>query len=204
MTINFAGEGPTDAALLRRLIVHCGGVPGTDYTTSRRGRGKQNIDARLVGFNRAAHHARSKTIILRDLDMDAGCAPTLISRLIDNRDQRLCLRIAVRQAEAWLLADSSNIAKTLRINIKSLPMHPELLNSPKASMIALARKSTSADVRRAILPQPRSGIPVGPGYAATLLEFIDRYWDIDSAIESGKAPSLDRAVMRLKQLIALP
>lgn len=203
MTIHYAGEGPTDAAILRRLILVSGGLPGTDYTTHRGGRGKSSIDRRLPGFDAAARAVGSKTIVLRDMDRDAACAPSLRRKLLPDADRRLCFRIAVREAEAWLLADPTSLSSFLKISESLVPSAPEELESPKLTLVDLARRSRSSAIRRDLVPDPKSGISVGRGYVWSIQEFVSTAWDVEKAVRENRSPSLTKAVSALKKLVAL-
>lgn len=178
-------------------------MPGIDYTTHRSGRGKSSIDRRIPGFNSAAKSVGAKTIVLRDLDQDAECAPALRRRLLPNGDSRLCFRVAVREAEAWLLAEPKSLSSYMKISEKLVPPAPEKLDNPKILLVDLARTSRSSVIRREMVPEPRSGISVGRGYVSIILDFVTSSWDIERAVREERAPSLTKAFAALQKLIAL-
>jgi hypothetical protein len=43
-----------------------------------------------------------------DLDSDTGCAPPLCEQWIPGPAPFLCFRVAVREVEAWLMADAED------------------------------------------------------------------------------------------------
>lgn len=72
--------------------------------------GKQRFDARLPKYNLAARHG--PWLALRDADHDADGCPVALRRTLLTMPQSpaLCLRLAVRTLEAWLLADADAFA----------------------------------------------------------------------------------------------
>ncbi len=109
MIISAAVEGVTDEAVVRRLITHVGAQPGTVYGKS----GKRHLQERVAGYNNAAQHA--PWIVLVELDHEADCAPPLRANWVPAPASRLCFRVAVRAMEAWLLADTENLAAFLGV-----------------------------------------------------------------------------------------
>lgn len=144
--IDYAGEGATDAILARRLIEEVGGLPGRDHVTGRRAHGKQWLDMTLPGLAIAARHGR-RVLVLRDLD-DAGCAVALLRKLVPQPLPSFCVRIVVREIEAWMLADAAGIAKALGLKAQQVPANPEALVNPKAALAALGRLSPRRETRR--------------------------------------------------------
>ncbi len=53
----------------------------------------------------------------------------------------MCFRVAVREVEAWLLADREQIARFLSIARSRVPQSPETLDNPKQRLVELARHS---------------------------------------------------------------
>jgi hypothetical protein len=190
--IDYCGEGPVDGVLARRLIAHVGAMPGIDYITPRKSRGVRTLDPRLPGLRIAAQHGR-RILVLRDLDQDERCAGALMARLQPKPQQRFCLRIAVRAAEAWLLADRDGIASALGISKRLVPRLPEQLDSPKLSLAEIASQSSKADVRRAFA----GGVQARSAWVAA---FISDKWSIAGALNSRAAPSLNKAVIRVRSL----
>jgi len=190
--IDYCGEGPLDGAMARRLIQHVGAQPGFDYITSRRARGVRSLDARIGGLCAAARHGR-RLLVLRDLDRDAPCAGALIASLLPQPEPHLCLRIAVRASEAWLLADRDGIAKALAITKNLVPAAPDLLDNPKIRLAQIASQSSRLDIRRIF----SGSLQERAGWTA---EFIAEKWDIARAVKSNGSASLAKAVQRLRVL----
>lgn len=185
-------EGAVEEAILRRLVPAAGLRPGRAWEN----RGRQYLIEQLPAFNRAARHW--PILALMDFELTAGCVGDLIHRLLPDRDPRLCLRLAVRASEAWLMADAGGLAAFLRISADLVPRDPDSLLQPKVSMVGLARRSRDPGLRRAMVPRPNSGAPVGPAYTSTLIEFVRGRWDPEAAAEVS--PSLRRALAAIRDL----
>jgi hypothetical protein len=155
--------------------------------------GKGNLDKSLVGYNAAAKW--SYWLVLRDLDQDAPCPGQLKSQLLPRPAPHMLFRIAVRAVEAWLLADADKIAGFLRISKARIPPQPESLDDPKRTLIDLARRSRSRDIREDMVPRAGSGASEGPAYASRLAEFALYHWRPNVARNCSR--SLGRCMDRL-------
>ncbi|MCC6627935.1 MAG: hypothetical protein IT340_11100, partial [Chloroflexi bacterium] len=164
--VNGAVEGPVDEAVARRLLVHVGASPGTIYGKN----GKQHVLDRLAGFNNAARLA--PWLVLVDLDTDAVCAPTARALWLPQPAPSMCFRIAVREIEAWLLADRERLAQFLGIPLGRMPSQPEAIPDPKRTPVDLARRSRRRDIVQDLVPRPTSGRTVGPAYTSRLIEYV--------------------------------
>ena len=191
-TIQAAVEGIVDEAVLRRLIAHAGGQTGTVYGKN----GKPALREKIKGYNNAARF--TPWVVLVDLDNDADCAPSMRNGWVPVPAPNLCFRIAVREVEAWLMADRQTLARYLSVKAGNVPVKPEQLERPKDAMVNLARGSRRRDVRSDIVPRENSGRRVGPAYASRLVEYIQERWRPDVAAEH--AESLHRAINCLMTL----
>jgi hypothetical protein len=189
--INFAVEGEIDEAVARKLILHVGAIPGTVYGKQ----GKSHLRKRIAGYNQAARN--QPWLVLVDLDR-CSCAPALVQKWVPQPSPYLCLRVAVYEVEAWLLADSHNLANFLGVPQSRIPHAPEQLGDPKKEMVNLASQSRKRDIRRDMVPAPGAGQQVGAAYSARLIEFVEKYWDIHQA--ASRSPSLQRAIDCLTRL----
>jgi hypothetical protein len=185
-----------DEAVLRRLIALCGATVGTIYGRN----GKTHLQQRIAGYNRAAQH--SPWVVLVDLDEDAACAPLLRTDWLPQPASQLCFQVAVRQVEAWLLADRQRLSRFLSVEVARLPCTPEAVLNPKQLVVELAGRSRSRAIREDMLPRPGSGHRVGPAYASRLIEFVDdtdRGWRPDVA--ANVSDSLARCLRCLRRLV---
>jgi len=164
--ISGAVEGLLDEAVLKRLIADVGGVPGPIYGKA----GKDLLLRRLEGYNRAAE--RALWVVLVDLDQDAECAPPFRASCLPQPARGMCFRVAVREVEAWLMADRERLERFLAVPAGSIPREVENLVHPKDTLAQLAHQSRRSDVREDIAPRPGSGRRVGPAYSSRLMEFV--------------------------------
>jgi hypothetical protein len=190
--VTVAVEGDTDAAIIARVLKVTRFEQGPVY--GRKGKGQ--IDKNIAGYNNAARFA--PWLVLRDLDQDAPCAPDLVQSLLPQPASQMVLRIAVRAAESWLLADPESISKFLAIDPNRIPQAPETLNDPKAILVDLARKSRLRSIREDLTPAPGTTARIGPAYTARVSEFARRSWR--PRIAATRAPSLRRCIKALNDL----
>jgi hypothetical protein len=167
----------------------------TEYATrtiyNRGGNGylRQTIN----GFNNAAKG--TPFLVGTDLD-EYECPPVLIDDwLTQAKHHNLLVRVAVREAEAWVLADRHQFADFLGIKVTSVPEDAESLPHPKESLIQLARTSRKKRLRDDICPPLNSTSKVGPNYNARLGNFVNERWD--PAVARLNSRSLDRTITRL-------
>ncbi len=114
-------------------------------------------------------------------------APELISKVLPNPAEKLCLRIAVHAIESWLLADQRGVARFLGVSRAKIPDSPDLVPDPKSYIVELARRSHKTDIRRELVPRPESGKRVGPAYSSRIIEFALYHWDCVRAEESSQS-----------------
>lgn len=191
--ISAAVEGIVDEAVVRKLIAHTGATPGDVYGKL----GKSFLRQRIAGYNNAAQ--RMPWLVLVDLDREHDCAPPLRNAWLPHPAPLLCFRVAVREVEAWLLADAERLASFLGVARSKLPPDPERLSDPKEAMVNLARGSRRRDIRQDMTPRSGSGRQVGPAYSSRLIEFASGDWRPE--IAADRADSLKRALRSLKQLV---
>jgi hypothetical protein len=111
----------------------------------------------------------------------------------------LCLRIAVKEVEAWLLADREKLSSFLRVSAARLPVQPDTVSHPKELIVELARSSRNREVRADIVPRLGSGRIVGVGYTGRLSEFVGLHWRPEVA--AAECDSLRRCVDRVRDLV---
>ncbi|MGA2001534.1 MAG: hypothetical protein ABSG52_16235 [Terriglobales bacterium] len=189
--MNLAVEDAVSEAVVRRLldIVNRDYAARTIYNRGGFGYLKKNI----IGFNNAAKG--TPFLVLTDLDA-SPCPSALIANWLPHpKRHNLLLRVAVKEVEAWLLADRYGISKYLGIRTEEVPANPESLADAKKSLVQLACKSPRKEIKRDICPPAGSTRQVGPNYTGQLTLFIVRYWDPNAA--KINALSLDRTINRL-------
>jgi hypothetical protein len=194
--VTAAVEGMPDEAALRKLCRIVGAELGDVFGRS----GKGFILERINGYNNSARYRH--WVVLVDLDNDYLCPPPAIQSWLVDPAPLMCFRIAVRELEAWLLADRESIAEFLRVRQDIVPEIPDELPDPKLALINLARRSHSRGIREDMVPDRAAGQSEGPAYTSRLLEFISRDWRPEIAAEHSL--SLNRCIAALRRLVAKP
>jgi hypothetical protein len=191
--ISAAVEGDVDEAVLRCLVQQTGAELTAVYGKA----GKVSLLQRINGYNQAAGF--SPWIVLVDLDDDADCAPPFRTEWLPNPAPQMCFRIAVREVEAWLLADRERLARFLSVAPVRVPPAPESVQDPKRSLVDVARHSRRREIKEDMVPRPGSDRPVGPAYNSRLREFVAGHCRPEVAEEASD--SLRRCRERLHQLV---
>lgn len=189
LPVSGAVEGIVDEAVVRTLLGHAGREAGPIYAQG----GKSRLIAKLPGFNAAARF--SPWLVVVDLNGDAVCASDFVTATIPAPSPQMMFRVAVRQVEAWLMADRESMARYLHVSQALVPKDPEAEDDPKQTMVNVARASSDRRVRQDMVPTPGGGRKTGPNYAGRLIEFATQRWRPDVAAE--RADSLSRCMRRL-------
>lgn len=153
------------------------------------------IKKRITGFNNAAKVI--PYIVLTDLD-ENECAPELIREWLPNgKHPNLLFRVAVKEVEAWVMADRSSFAKFLGIEPKIIPQDIDRqVPDPKKFLLELTRRSRKKDIQTDLLPRKGSTARVGPFYNQALISFLYKYWQLEEAIKYSD--SLNRMYRSLR------
>jgi len=154
------------------------------------------LKTKVLELNRTA--VAIPVLLLTDLDTE-HCPTALISKWLGNttRNANFLFRIAVRETESWLLADSSGIAQALDVPVERVPESPDNLRDPKQTVIRLAQRSRNAAIRRGFTPPANSTTPYGPDYFQIMLDYVQNRWDINTA--SQRSASLSRAINAIQE-----
>lgn len=105
------------------------------------------------------------------------------------------MRLAVTEAESWLLADHEGFSNAFKVSASALPRQPDEESDPKAVVLTLARRSRVREIRAEVVSQidpNRRGV----GYNQHLQAFVNRTWSARRA--ATRSPSLARAIARLE------
>jgi hypothetical protein len=159
--------------------------------------GKAEIDKLLPNLARAAKGM--PILVLRDLDRDADCAPTWLSkRMPSGAGPYFALRLAVRAIESWVLADVEAASKGLHLEPNLIPAAPDALDDPKVTLVNLARRSRKPAVVNALVPKEGAQRRTGIGYDRWVIAFGVKDWSVERAMK--RSPSLARSVAALKRM----
>lgn len=184
-------EDELSGAVMRRLIAETGRNFVIDRMINVRGYGQIKSG---IGKFRTSSYALPH-VMLTDLDR-YPCPPALLDNWgATDLPPQLLFRIAVREVEAWLLADREGIAEFLHVAVSKVPRTPEAENDPKRTLLNLARRSRKKRLAQELVPALGSAAPIGPLYNARLSEFVNDRWNVDQA--KLLADSLSRTLNRL-------
>jgi len=190
---NIAVEDLLSEIVVRRIAAISGlYCIGTCYKRGGYGYLKNTIN----GFNNAAKG--TPFIVLCDLEDE--CAPSLIANWLRNpKHPNLIFRVAVREVEAWLLADAEGISSYLGVSQSIVPGNADNIEDPKLTIIELAKRSKNRQLRLGIVPVTGSSAHVGPDYNGLLSIFVKTTWNIDRACNNSN--SLCRAVKAITSFV---
>lgn len=200
MLVTVAVEDQLSLSVAERLIG--GYVPRAEITQVMVLGGINNIKGRMRDLVQIAW-LQDMVLVLADMDSPRGCPPDLVSELYGELTiaPNMLIRIAMLEIESWILSDREGIARWLEISLNAVPRNPESLNDPKRSLVQLAARSRNRRLREAIAPRRVLGTSrTGREYNQTVGDFVARLWNLDAARLS--APSLDRAITRIYELVA--
>ncbi|MFZ1641226.1 MAG: hypothetical protein WAV07_07250 [Candidatus Contendobacter sp.] len=190
--IAIATEDALSEALLETLLYRSGRPVHIAQRFRRQGFGY--LKRQMPVFNQIAHWR--PVLVLTDLDQ-GECAPQVRRDWLRQPPApNLLFRVAVRESEAWLLADGEAFAAFIDIDPGKVPPLPEALPDPKQMLLTLVRKSRHRELKQDILPTPRARTVQGLGYNEQLSRFVRDYWRVDCAV--SHSPSLARAWQRIR------
>ncbi len=193
MVVTAAVEGPSDEAALRQIVQTVGVQLGEVYGRN----GKVQVVRSLGGYNYAARH--EPWVVLIDLDNEA-CVVSALNTWLPEPSDLMCLRVAVRELEAWLLADRERFSQYFSVSLALIPMSPDDLQDPKLALLNLVRRSRRSSIKFDMLPDPKLGQSIGPAYTAKIIEFINAEDGWRANIAAQSSPSLQRAIEAIAQL----
>jgi hypothetical protein len=114
---------------------------------------------------------------------------------------RLALRLAVREAESWVLADHEGFSDFANISRNTLPPDPENLPDPKQALLDFIKRCKRRDLRDEMLAARPGRALTGLGYNLHLADFVKNHWQ--AARAAPRAPSLARAIPRIAALLQM-
>ncbi|WP_186027826.1 hypothetical protein [Burkholderia gladioli] len=195
-TVFIVGEDELCCAIADALIAHSG--IAVDVQQRIVAGGEAPFRQKIPAMNNVAKNVMPVLMVA-----DADQAPCVVTQrnswLPPNVSQRLSMRLAVKEAEAWVLADHVGFSNFATVNKDLFPTQPEAVPDPKQALLALVKKSKRRELRDEMLPGKGATSPVGLGYNVHMTDFVKNYWSIGRAID--RAPSLARAIPRVASLL---
>ena len=197
-----AVEDKLSEAVVRRILVGYAGSAKNSQVVG--GGGYGFLKANIFKYINAAQNVQP-VFMLTDLDQ-GRCPPTLIDHWFQGQEipPRFLFRVAVREVEAWLLADREAFGAFLGISHAKIDRDVERISGPKEYVLNLARKSRGA-VRRELVPAKGAVASQGFGYNACLGNFVEKEWSPERASENSS--SLKKTLIRteawVKQFVTI-
>ncbi|SEE12364.1 hypothetical protein [Paraburkholderia caballeronis] len=164
-----------------------------------------SIDAKGItklvpNLPRYAEQAAHVQPVLCIADTDGRCALDLMAAWRpENARQHFILRLAVAEAESWVLADRPGFAEAFQVTMNKLPAILDDEPDPKRLLLTLMAKSRKRIFRDEIVSQTDRN-KQGAGYNVHLGKFVRSSWNIRRACDHS--PSLNRALRSLQSLDA--
>lgn len=159
--------------------------------------GNQYIRKHIKSFNEASRV--TPYLILTDLD-NHNCVVEFMENWIPahTRNKDFIFRVAVREVESWLLADTVNLSSYLGVSQNHLErLAPDEVGDPKKTLINIASRSRISSIRSDIVPPQNSSRIQGPGYNIALQHFVSKLWNIEQAC--NRSHSLKKTVEALNR-----
>lgn len=184
-------EDELSGFVLRKLVEELGNGLSVHSVQIMGGFGK--IQTGIQRFKNASNV--TPHIVLTDLDTRV-CAPRLLKDWgVDSVTKNMLFRVAVREVEAWLLADREGVAQYLNLPLAKMPQHPDIENDPKQTFISLVHRCKKRRLVEELVPATGSSASIGPLYNTRMGAFVRDSWNIQRA--AANSDSLSRAVLRI-------
>jgi hypothetical protein len=192
--INVVVEGNLDEQVVRRLFRDYGFDVNKVYGKE----GKRTILGKMSNYNQASLRTPVPWVVLVDLDRDEECAPPFVKKHLKKPSPNIFFRVAVREIEAWLLADRERIADFMGVSKSLVPIRVEEEQDPKKTIIRLVDDSSKFDIKDDILPRPGSKASEGKLYNSRMIEFANRHWRPEIAAKNSD--SLRRFIKTINKI----
>jgi hypothetical protein len=193
LEIIIAVEDIISEYVLRKII---GKNPDLEIGACIRKNGNSYLRSKLDGLN---HTAKSRyCIVLTDLDQ-YSCPPELMENwFTGTKNPKLLFRVAVREVESWLLADTDHLLRYLHIRRFPSVTDSDAIQDPKQFLMSIAKHSTEKSIREGVPRSESSAATIGPAYNLILSNFVNTQWDVESA--ALKSESLRRTIQALMNI----
>jgi hypothetical protein len=190
-------EDQLSDVVLRKIV--CRYAPLNEFEIISFGkRGRGYIQNKINDFN---NQQNIHFLILADLDSDK-CAPELLNKWLKRPlRHNIVFRIAVREVESWLLADTKGISQYLNLDplfIKKEVNNPDCLSNPKLKLLSFVKRCKNRNLREDLLREDNAVYRQGPGYNSRMSLYVKKYWKLERAVLVSD--SFQRALNSIEQL----
>lgn len=192
MNMLVVGEDGLCCALGERLLVEVlpGGQPLTPSIDTK---GRTKLLARIDGYARQARYVQP---VLCIADTDGECVRELLQKWRPHHAPPAFLfRLAVAEAESWVLADRQAFADHFAVSVQKIPLRTDEVDDPKSLLLRLIGRSKNRLFRTEMVGEADAS-KQGTGYNIHLTGFVRERWS--AARASAASESLARALARLR------
>ncbi|MDM8357930.1 hypothetical protein [Pandoraea communis] len=195
-TVFVVGEDELCCVLADALLLHI----GLPFEVKQRlvSGGESKFRQKISAMNNVAKNVMP-VLMVADADQAACVVEQRNLWLPENPSKRLAMRLAVKEAEAWILADHVGFSTFANVSRDIFPARPEDENDPKQTLLGIVKRCKRRDLREEMLPIKGATSPVGLGYNIHMNDFVKNYWNAERA--AHRAPSLARAIPRIESLL---
>lgn len=188
------GEDSLCCALGEQLVASI--LP--DWTLAGPAIDTKGVTKLIAALPRYAEQARFVQPVICIADTDGQCVKQWLEKHSPARlHSHFLLRLAVNEAESWLIADQEGFAGALHVDKKKLPLRPDEVIDAKGLVLQVLAKSKLRPIRdEAVSRTDRTR--QGPGYNLHLCNFVKSDWSAERARLAS--PSLARACAYLLKM----
>lgn len=187
------GEDDLSCALGQQLLAQV--LPS--WKLSRAPINTRGITKLTPEIPRYVEQSRHVQPVLCIADTDNVCPVDWLAKWVPHGcPEAFFLRLAVPEAESWVLADRHGISEFFRVSVAQVHTDPEQLSDPKREVLRLAKKSKIRQIREEVVSSTDSS-KQGSGYNVHLGVFVRQTWNALRAAE--RSSSLRRAIRRLTE-----
>lgn len=160
---------------------------------------KRGITKLIPDLPRFCKLAQSGRPVLCIADVDRGCAVQLVQRWLPHgKSPLMLLRLAVTEAESWLVADQEGLQRLIEVPKHKIPQEPEQLVDAKQQLLAMINRYGTKTLRREMVVKGATHLISGTGYNQHLEQFVQEHWQPQRA--AIRSPSLRRTIERIAAL----
>lgn len=185
------GEDVLSCALGERLVDSV--MPGWSLATPTIN--TKGVTKLIAGIPRYIKQARYVQPVVCVADTDGRCVKDLLAKWSHaSLPDTFHLRLAVTEAESWVLADRNCFAQHFKVPLNKIPPRTEDIRDPKRFLLTLVSKSRVRLYRNEMISPTYPEKP-GSGYNLHLCAFVRDAWCARRA--SVASSSLERSLARL-------
>ena len=152
----------------------------------------------IPALPRYSEQAKFVQPVLCIADTDGQCVKQWLQKNVPVRSHKnMLVRLAVNEAESWLMADQEGFAQGLQVEKRRLPRSPDDVLDAKAAVLVALSKSRQRYIREEAVSRSNP-FRQGSGYNIHLCAFVKSHWSVERARSSS--PSLERAVKHLQRV----